>query len=209
MERPCRQFRAAVALRMRRYCTMAARSRRQPENEMLRPFRAYRHTILCRDLRPQSPSSYFAFRTMCEGDIEAPGLATRGRGKDGLETTTFSYHIPQLRTNKLLTRYRRDPRGRPQYRRQGQPSFQGDVVSWGYSSTVDFVASSREKTSDKLIEGDSQELDNAGERQPIRISRRMSIRILLRFAGSLAARGRRCPEKMPAIVDSRSPCPST
>src|SRR4051812_3635365 len=85
MERPCRQFRAAVALRMRRYCTMAARSRRQPENEMLRPFRAYRHTILCRDLRPQSPSSYLAFRTVSEGDIEAPGLATRGRGKDGLE----------------------------------------------------------------------------------------------------------------------------
>src|SRR5947209_12357434 len=61
--------------------SLVARSRRQPENEMLRPFRAYRHTILCRDLRPQSPSSYLAFRTMSEGDIEAPGLATRGRGK--------------------------------------------------------------------------------------------------------------------------------
>ena len=31
--------------------SLAARSRRQPENEMLGPFRAYRRIILCRDLR--------------------------------------------------------------------------------------------------------------------------------------------------------------
>src|SRR5947209_17456914 len=66
------------------------------------------------------------------GDIEARGLAAEG---DGLENHHFLVHIPQLRTNKLLTRHRRDPRGRPQYRRQGERSFRGNVVvSWGYFS---------------------------------------------------------------------------
>src|SRR5947209_19669295 len=55
--------------------SLAARSRRYPENEMLAPFRAYRRIILYRDLRPQSPSSYLAFRTTSEGDIEAWMLA--------------------------------------------------------------------------------------------------------------------------------------
>jgi len=50
---------------------------------------------------------------------------------------------------------------------------------------VYFVASSWKTTRDELVEGDSQELDNAGERQPIRISWRMSIRILLRFRRKL------------------------
>ena len=88
--------------------------------------------------------------------------------------------------------------------------FKGTLLFLGYFSRVDFVASSRKKTRDELVEGDPQELDNAGERQPIRISRRKSIRILLRFRRKLlAARGRRRPEKIPAIVDRRSPCPST
>ena len=47
------------------------------------------------------------------------------------------------------------------------------------------MASSRKKTRDELVEGDPQELDNAGERQPIRISLRKSLRILLRFRRKL------------------------
>ena len=38
---------------------------------------------------------------------------------------------------------------------------------------------------DELVEGDRLELENAGERQPIRISWRKSLRILLRFRRKL------------------------
>src|SRR5947209_6746078 len=76
------------------------------------------------------------------GRYRGPGVS---RGRNGLENHHFLVHIPQLRTKKLLTQYRRDPRGRPQYRRQGERSFRGDIVSWGYFSWVDFVASSKKK----------------------------------------------------------------
>ena len=173
---------------------------------MLGPFRAYRRIILCRDLRLNYHRRILRFGRRGR-EISRPGVSW---GRNGLENHYFLVHIPQLRTKRLLTRYRRAPRGRPQYRRQGERSFRGDVASWGYLSRVVLVASSRKKTADELVEGDPQELDNAGERQPIRISRRKSIRILLRFRRKLlAARGRRRPEKIPAVVGRRSPCPST
>src|SRR5438874_11360588 len=88
-----------------------ARSRRQPENEILgmfarmsRPFRAYRHIILCRDLRPQSPSSCLAFRTTSEGDIETEGLAAgweKGRIRKHHSLVSNTSNAEE----KLLTRY--------------------------------------------------------------------------------------------------------
>ena len=95
------------------------------------------------DLRPQSPSSCLAFRTMSEGDIEARGLAA-GWEKGRVRKPPISRVIYVKRGRKAT--YTISPRRRPPYRRQGQPSFQGDVVSWGYSSRVDFAASSRMKT---------------------------------------------------------------
>src|SRR5947209_2198015 len=68
-----------------------------------RPFRAYRH-ILCRDLRPQSPSSCLAFRTTSEGDIEAPGLAA-GWEKGRIRKPPLSRIIYVKYGRKLLTRY--------------------------------------------------------------------------------------------------------
>src|SRR3954469_14486935 len=107
------------------------------ENEMLgffarmsRSFRTYRHIILRRDLRPQSPSSCLAFRTTSEGDIEARGLAA-GWEKGRIRKPSFSRVIYVKRGRKAT--YTISPRRRPQYRRQGPPSFQGDVVSWDIS----------------------------------------------------------------------------
>jgi len=95
------------------------------------------------DLRPQSPSSCLAFRTTSERDIEAGGLAV-GWEKGRIRKPPLS-RIMYIKGGRKAT-YTISPRGRPQYRRQGPPSFQGDVVSWGYSSRVDFAASSRMKT---------------------------------------------------------------
>ena len=94
------------------------------------------------------PPSSIAIVISCISDDErgryrGPGVSW---GRNGLENHNFLVHIPQLRTKKLLTRYRRTPRGRPQYRRQGERSFRGDVASWGYLSRVVLVASSRKKT---------------------------------------------------------------
>jgi len=111
-------------------------------SRMSRPFRTYRHIILRRDLCPQSPSSCLAFRTMSERDIEAGGLAV-GWEKGRIRKLPLS-RIMYVKGGRKAT-YTISPRGRPQYRRQGPPSFQRDV-SWGYSSRVDFAASSRMKT---------------------------------------------------------------
>ena len=43
--------------------------------------------------------------------------------------------------------------------------FEGMLLFLGIFLEVYFVASSREKTRDELVEGDPQELDNAGERR--------------------------------------------
>ena len=79
--------------------SLAARSRRQPENEMLGPFRAYRRIILCRDLRLNYHRRILRFGRRAR-EISRPGVSW---GRNGLENHHFLVHIPQLRTKKLLT----------------------------------------------------------------------------------------------------------
>src|SRR3954451_2619103 len=88
--------------------SLAARSRRQPENEMLGPFRAYRRIILCRDLRLNYHRRILRVSDDQRGRYRGPGVSW---GRNGLENHHFLVYIRQLRTKKLLTRYRRAPRG--------------------------------------------------------------------------------------------------
>src|SRR5438874_9857668 len=113
-----------------------ARSRRQPENEILgmfarmsRPFRAYRHIILCRDLRPQSPSSCLAFRTTSEGDIEARGLAA-GWEKERVRKPPISRVIYVKRGRKATYTISLD--GGRHIVGKASLVFKAGVISWGY-----------------------------------------------------------------------------
>jgi len=83
--------------------------------------------------------------------------------------------------------YTISPRGRPQYRRQDQPSFQGGCYFLGIFLEGRLCGALKDENGDELVEGDPQELDDA-----VRVSEAAHrtkivadiIRIVLRFVGS-------------------------
>ena len=107
--------------------------------------------------------------------------------------------------------YTISPRRRPLYRRQGPPSFQGDVASWGYFSRVDFAASSRTKTRTSSLKEirrswtTRQRVSEAAHRTKIVAD---IIRIVLRFVGSSWRRAddgarRRCWQSWTVVHPAR------
>ena len=82
------------------------------------------------DLRPQSPSSSLAFGRRAR-EISRPRGLVAGWEKGRVRKPPISRVIYVKRGRKAT--YTISPRRRPQYRRQGPPSSQGDVVSWDIS----------------------------------------------------------------------------
>jgi hypothetical protein len=83
--------------------------------------------------------------------------------------------------------YTISPRRRPQYRRQGQPSFQGGCYFLGIFLEGRLCGELKDENADELVKGDPQELDDAARVSEAAHRTKIVtdiIRIVLRFVGS-------------------------